>query len=110
MKENSGSINLQGHRDREVSDRSGSDRPGCMNSGQPSRDVCSIQSNEANTVTGTLPDGKGLDLVIDSGASLTVLSSMYIESSEYLRKLPRERTKLYHIRIADGSIVESTEI
>ena len=74
------------------------------------REDCSIQLNEANTVTGTLPDGKHLDIVVDSGASLTVLSSMFVDSSEYLRKLPREKTRTYKIRIADGSIVESAEM
>lgn len=72
--------------------------------------VCSIRLNEANTVTGTLPDGKHLAVVVDSGATLTVLSSMFVDSSDYLRKLPREKTKVCKIRIADGSIVECSEM
>jgi len=71
--------------------------------------MCTIQLNEGNSVTGSLPDGQNFNLIVDSGATMTVISSMYLESKEYLKNLPKQKCEPYRIRIADGSIVESVE-
>lgn len=79
--------------------------------GGPSLDEqeCLIQLDNANSVRGTLPGGKKMDLIVDSGASISVISSVFVDSCQYLRELPREPTRPMRIKIANGSYVESTE-
>jgi hypothetical protein len=66
-----------------------------------------IQLDSCNTVRGTLQCGMKFDVVVDSGASLTMISTDVVQSSPYLRSLPQEKTEPIRIRIADGSFMVS---
>ena len=67
-----------------------------------------IQLDECNTVRGLLKCGMKLDIVVDSGASMTLISSEVVEQSEYLKSLESTPTASIRIRIADGSYIYST--
>ena len=66
-----------------------------------------IQLNDCNTVRGVLECGKKFDVVVDSGASLTLISIDVVQSSPYLKNLPQVKTEPIRIRIADGSFIVS---
>jgi len=68
---------------------------------------CTIQLDDCNTVKGRLKCGLGLDVVIDSGSTITLLTSEVVNASPYLSALPRIRTEPVRIRVADGSIIVS---
>ena len=52
------------------------------------KELGSIQLNECNTVTGKLQCGSKFDIVVDSGATITLISTEVIASSPYLKSLP----------------------
>jgi len=56
---------------------------------------------------GKLKCGSSLDIVIDSGSTVTLLTSDVVNASPYLSALPRMRTEPVKIRVADGSIIVS---
>jgi hypothetical protein len=62
-----------------------------------------IQLDACNTVVGKLQCGMKFDIVVDSGASMTLISSDVVQASKYLRSLPQVKTEPIRIRIADGS-------
>lgn len=66
-----------------------------------------IQLNDCNTVLGRLECGMKFDIVIDSGASVTLISEDVVKASPYLRSLPLIKTEPMRIRIADGSFMVS---
>ena len=70
-------------------------------------DMGTIQLDECNTVQGRLQCGNKFDIFIDSGASITLLSSAVVQGSPYLRSLPPIRTNPVRIRTADGSYIVS---
>ena len=51
--------------------------------------------------------GMKFDIVVDSGAAVTLISIDVIKASPYLRKLPQVQTEPMRIRIADGSYMVS---
>jgi hypothetical protein len=68
----------------------------------------SIQLNECNTVMGKLHCGSKFDIVVDSGATITLISTEVIDKSIYLKSLPLIPTNPIKIRIADGSHIHSS--
>lgn len=62
-----------------------------------------IQLNDCNTVIGQLDCGMKFDIVVDSGAAITLISVDVVRASSYLRQLPQVQTEPIRIRIADGS-------
>jgi hypothetical protein len=66
-----------------------------------------IQLDDCNTVVGRLKCGLKFDVVVDSGATLTLLSTEVVKSSPYLRSLTQIKTEPKRIRIADGSVMVS---
>jgi predicted aspartyl protease len=59
-------------------------------------------------VVASLPGGKKFNLVVDSGATITLIGQDLVQNSPYLSSLPLESTEKYKICIADGSYIYST--
>ena len=60
---------------------------------------------DSNLVVGLLPNGRKFNIVIDSGASLTLLGQDVVDSSPYLSQLPLEKIEPVKICIADGNFI-----
>ena len=66
-----------------------------------------ISLADSNLVVGLLPNGKKFNIVVDSGASLTLLGRDVVDSSPYLSQLPLQEISPVKICIADGNYIYS---
>lgn len=65
-----------------------------------------IKLTDNNYIRGKLPDGY-LNIIVDSGASITLIGSNIIEESAYLRSCPVLKGEGFNIRIADGKSIHT---
>jgi len=66
-----------------------------------------VSLDDSNMVMASLPGGKKFNVVVDSGATITLLGQDLVESSPYLSSLSLEPTPEYRIRIANGTYIFS---
>jgi hypothetical protein len=66
---------------------------------------------ESSVMCVTLPDGKSLGCLIDSGASFSLISREVINSSTYLGSLPVQTIdEPKDLKIGDGNYIQTTEV
>ena len=59
----------------------------------------------------TLPDGKTIGCLIDSGASFSLVSREVINNSKYLSSLPKHKIdEPKDLKIGDGNFIRTTEV
>lgn len=68
-------------------------------------DHVNIQLDSRNYAKGSLPDGKSVLLLFDSGATRTLISQQFVSSSKYLSSITPESIPTVHFRLGNGAFL-----